>query len=121
MSLADIEKLTIISTLQSGGQMEYEYVRQSSSRFVIKRVFPKPNNYPGDLPTCQLIEGKSSLLKPKNSFPDTDTTLARLFLRVTFLDCHYNNRPFPDCFKGIDPIFYLYLQSQYENEMNSAM
>ncbi|VUZ41707.1 unnamed protein product [Hymenolepis diminuta] len=113
-----------MSTLQFGGQNEFKYVRQSSSRFIIKRVFSKPathifhipSNYPGDLPTWQFVQGKSRLLKPKNSFPDTDTTLARLFLRVTFLDCHINKRPFPDCFKGIDPIFYLYLQSQYESK-----
>lgn len=55
MSLADIEKLTIMSTLQSGGQKEYEYVRQSSSRFVIKRVFSDPATHVFHIPVSKTI------------------------------------------------------------------
>lgn len=52
-----------------------------------------------------------------NFHPDTDTTLTRLFLRVIFTDCHHNNRPFPECFRALDPIFHIYLQNQFDNAM----
>ncbi|KAM3177708.1 hypothetical protein ACTXT7_003979 [Hymenolepis weldensis] len=89
--------------------MQYEYVDDSSSQFVIQR-----SDYPREIPTFQYLGEEARLVNSVNSFPDTDRTLTRLFLRVIFLDYLCYNMPFPDCFMAIDPIFYLYLQNQYK-------
>ncbi|KAM3177707.1 hypothetical protein ACTXT7_003978 [Hymenolepis weldensis] len=95
MNLFDIEKLSIKSAIESGGQTEYEYVGDSDSDLVIKRTFSRPGfhvfyipgNYPRGVPMWRYIGEDICAVTLVNFHPDTDTTLTRLFLRT------YMNRP----------------------------
>nr|CUU98568.1 hypothetical transcript [Hymenolepis microstoma] len=123
MSLLELEKEAIRYALLSASQAEYEYIGETDTQFVIKRVFEQtllytfhiPFNYPISIPSFLYNGDHCSIESPVNSFPDTDKTLIRIFLRVIFLDYRLFNKPFPDCFKALDPIFHLYLLINYES------
>lgn len=53
MSLLEFEKISIKSAIESGDQMQYEYVDDSSSQFVIQRVFARPVTYIFHIPVSK--------------------------------------------------------------------
>nr|CUU98569.1 hypothetical transcript [Hymenolepis microstoma] len=125
MNLIDIEKLGIKAALDSDDQMEYVFYSESPFDFVVKKTFLRsgyhffhiPLDYPRGIPMWRYIGEDICAVTLVNFYPDTDSTLTRLFLRAVYTDYHNNKRPFPECFRALDPIYYLYIENQFNNAM----